>query len=53
VFGPAQSGWSAYIKLLMDDKGVGKAAIVGLDGALWGDKDLKVTAEEGKGNSHL
>jgi len=42
------AGWGPYVNLVMKGAGVKSAAIVGHDGATWGENGVKVTVDEAK-----
>jgi len=42
------SGWGPYVSLVMKGVGVKAAAIVGHDGATWGEQGCKITVAEAK-----
>jgi len=42
------AGWAPYVALVMKGAGVKAAAIVGHDGATWGDSGVKVSVQEAK-----
>jgi len=42
------SGWAPYVALVMKGAGVKSAAIVGSDGATWGEQGCKITVQEAK-----
>jgi len=42
------AGWAPYVALVMKGAGVKSAAIVGHDGATWGENGLKVSVQEAK-----
>jgi len=42
------AGWAPYVALVMKGAGVKSAAIVGNDGATWGESGLKVSVQEAK-----
>jgi len=42
------AGWAPYVSLVMKGAGVKAAAIVGHDGATWGESGCKVTVAEAK-----
>jgi predicted regulator of Ras-like GTPase activity (Roadblock/LC7/MglB family) len=42
------AGWAPYVALVMKGAGVKAAAIVGHDGATWGEQGCKISVEEAK-----
>jgi len=42
------AGWAPYVALVMKGAGVKSAAIVGHDGATWGEQGVKVSVQEAK-----